>query len=258
MKQFCFTVDDNIRFLRDLTETRPDSIFAHPYPALYRRLHEQYALKVQLNLFYEAGEFNLSQMTDAYRDEWAANADWLKLSFHSKAEWPECPYELSGYDEVFADCSAVHREILRFAGKASLGRTTTVHYCRNTEEGLRALRDCHVEGLLGLFGSEEKPRTSYEVPDELLPALRLGQPTVFRGMTMGPIDVILNEHRPDRSLELVRELLPREQAHIMIHEQYFYPDFSSHSHEFAGKIEDAVSLLTENGFTSAFFEDMIS
>mgnify|MGYP003302016309 CR=1 FL=1 len=31
MKCFCFTVDDNIRFLKELTENPADSIFAHPY-----------------------------------------------------------------------------------------------------------------------------------------------------------------------------------------------------------------------------------
>lgn len=257
MKQFCFTVDDNIRFLRELTETRQTSMFAHPYLALYRRLHEQYGLKVQLNLFFESGAFNLSQMTDAYRDEWAENADWLKLSFHSKSEWPARPYEASGYDEVYADCSAVHREILRFAGEASLAKTTTIHYCRNTADGLRALRDCGVEGLLGLFGTDENPRTSYEVTEEHLPAIRRGETAVFRGIAMGSLDVILNEHRPDRAHALVEALLDREYAHIMTHEQHFYPDLSSHSYEFADKTEDAIALLCKNGFAPVFFEEMM-
>ena len=257
MKQFCFTVDDNIRVFRELNETRPESMFAHPYLAFYRRLHEQYGLKVQLNLFYEGGGFELSQMTDAYRDEWAANADWLRLSFHSKSEWPARPYEFSGYDEVYADCSAVHREILRFAGEASLARTTTVHYCRNTADGLRALRDCGVEGLLGLFGSEESPRTSYEVPEELLPTIRHGEIAMFRDMAMGSLDVILNDFRPERAHALVEALLDREYAHIMTHEQHFYPDLSGHSYEFEPKTEDAVALLCANGFTPCFFEDMM-
>ena len=257
MKQFCFTVDDNIRFLRHLTEQRPASMFDLPYLAFYRRMHEQYGLKVQLNLFYESRDFNLSQMTDAYRDEWAACADWLKLSFHSKAEWPASPYADSGYDEVFADCSAVHREILRFAGEASLARTTTIHYCRNTADGLRALRDCGVEGLLGLFGTDENPRTSYEVTEEHLGAIRRGEVAVFRDIAMGSLDVILNDFRPEKAHALVEALLDREHAHIMTHEQHFYPDLSGHSYEFEPKTEDAVALLCANGFTPVFFEEMM-
>ena len=257
MKRFCFTVDDNIRCLRHLTEQRPASMFDLPYFGFYRRLHEKYGLKVQLNLFYEEGDFNLSLVTDAYRDEWEANADWLKLSFHSKSEWPARPYEFSGYDEVFADCSAVNREILRFAGEKSLAKTTTVHYCRNTADGLRALRDCGVEGLLGLFGTEESPRTSYEVTEEHLPAIRRSETVVFREIAMGSLDVILNECRPDVAHARVEALLDRENAHIMTHEQHYYPDRSGHSYEFEPKTEDAVALLCENGFAPAFFEEMM-
>ena len=50
MKPFSFTVDDNIRFLKELTQQRPADMFEHPYLAMYRRLHEQFGLKVQLNL----------------------------------------------------------------------------------------------------------------------------------------------------------------------------------------------------------------
>ena len=49
---FCFAVDDNIRFFKELTEKKPECIFAHPYFAMYMRLHEALDLKVQLNLFY--------------------------------------------------------------------------------------------------------------------------------------------------------------------------------------------------------------
>ena len=35
MKEFCFTVDDNIRFLKELSEGNERSLFSHPYPAMY-------------------------------------------------------------------------------------------------------------------------------------------------------------------------------------------------------------------------------
>ena len=133
--KYCFTVDDNIRFLKELTQQQPEDMFSHPYLAMYRRLHEAHGVKVQLNLFYEMPGFTLSQMTDRYREQWQANAHWLKLSFHSRLENVR-PYESSGYDEVFSDCAAVHREILRFAGPDSLGKTTTIHYCRNTVDNM--------------------------------------------------------------------------------------------------------------------------
>ena len=114
MKNFCFTVDDNIRFLKELSTARFSTIFEHPYLALYKRLHEKYGLKVQLNLFYEMDGFDLSMMTDRYRDEWLEISDWLKMSFHSRKENVK-PYQTSGFDEVRKDCGIVHDEIERFA-----------------------------------------------------------------------------------------------------------------------------------------------
>ncbi len=94
---------------------------------MLERLHKKFDLKIQLNLFYRLGDFDLSQMTDRYAAEWETASDWIKLSFHS--EWENvCPYEGSGYDEVFDHCRAVHGEILRFASPDTLAKTTTIHY----------------------------------------------------------------------------------------------------------------------------------
>ena len=81
MKKFCFTVDDNVRFFKEITERDYASIFEHPYLAMYKRLHGKYGLSVQLNLFYEMPSFNLTEMTDKYAEEWRENSDWLKQSF---------------------------------------------------------------------------------------------------------------------------------------------------------------------------------
>lgn len=111
-------MDDNVRFLKELTRTDANTLFDHPYLQVFQRLHEKLGVKVQLNLFYEDKDFDLSEMTDKYRIEWQKNADWIKLSFHSKLENVN-PYANVGFDEVNADCAAVHKEILRFAGKDS-------------------------------------------------------------------------------------------------------------------------------------------
>lgn len=128
IKKFCFSVDDNIRFLKEITENHLQSIFNHPYLAMYRRLHREFGLKIQLNLFYQMEGFDLSQMSDGYYEEWEANSDWLKLSFHSERESVK-PYERSGYDEVYEDCKRVNEQIERFASPAALASTTTIHDC---------------------------------------------------------------------------------------------------------------------------------
>lgn len=256
MKNFVFTVDDNIRFLKELSERNKKSLFSHPYCAMYRRLHEKYGLKVQMNLFYEMPGFTLSEITDRYQKEFSENADWLKLSFHSRLENVE-PYISSGYSEVYADCQAVHREILRFAGEKSLAKTTTIHYCKATEHGLRALKDSGVCGLLGLFGTEEKPQSSYSLKEDACTRIRKGESVHAGGMDFYPIDLVMNLYGKDELLKRLSGLLHRDSLRIMIHEQYFYQDYPAYQPDFEEKIDRAFGLLTNNGFESRFLEELL-
>lgn len=253
-KAFCYTVDDNIRFLKEINERPYESLFEHPYLRMYKRLHETYDLRVQLNLFYTCPGFDLSQMTDRYRDEWTENADWLKLSFHAKRETSR-PYEKSGYDEVFADCAAVHREILRFAGEKSLAATTTVHYCLATEAGIAALRDNGVRGLLGLYGENQQPNRSYQSTPEECVRLRNGETVLSDGTVYAGIDIILNCFDAASICRQLEALMGRDLVKVMIHEQYFYPDYPRYQPEFEQKLDATFSCLLNGGYRSRFFEE---
>lgn len=256
MKEFCFTVDDNIWFLRDLTRGTYGSIFDHPYLATYKRLHEIYGVKVQLNLFFWTEGFALSEMTDKYRKEWEDNADWLKLSFHSLKE-TKVTYANSSYQETYSEVSAVHRSIERFAGEKTLAKTTTVHFCLGSEGAVKALRDCGMRGLLGLFGTQEDPCTSYCLDEDLSKIVRAGGVAYRDGMAFAPIDVILNLYSPEENIRRLEQLKDREKVHIMIHEQYFYPYYCAYQPNFAEKIESAVAYLLKQGYQSKFFEEML-
>ena len=256
MKTFCFTVDDNIRFFKEITEQGLGSIFEHPYLAMLRRLHKRFGVKIQLNLFFKMEGFELSQMSDRYAHEWDAVSDWLKLSFHSQLE-NASPYEKSGYDEVYADCRAVHEQILRFASPRSLAKTTTVHYCRTTSEGLSALSDNGVRGLLGLFGKADAPRTSYNLDEEKASVLRGGEILSVNGLAFASLDMIVNMVRMEKLLPKLELLLPRDSIRVMIHEQYFYADYPAYQPNFETKLECVFGFLHENGYRSLFFEELI-
>lgn len=257
MNHFCFTVDDNIRVFKELTEGNYASVFEHPYLALYERLHRRYGLKVQLNLFYETDGFDLSMMTDRYRAEWSQNSHWLKMSFHSQKE-NVLPYKNAGYEAVYADCSRVQREVSRFAGNEVLATTTTIHYCQCTQDGVRALSDNGVCGLLGLFGTNAEPRTSYSIGEHEAECLRNGELLSIGGMYYSAIDLILNLYSTEEIEEKLHGLLGRNLIKIMIHEQYFYADYGGYQANFADKVEAAVRMLTESGYCSCFFEKSFS
>ena len=256
MKKFCFTIDDNIRFLDELTAGTYESLFSHPYTALLKRLHEKFGVKVQMNLFYENERFTLAEMTEKYRAEWQENAEWLKLSFHSRLE-NERPYEYSAYGEVYGDCNAVHNEVLRFAGEASLAKTTTIHYCRTTKEGVRALQDCGVQGLLGLYGDNDNPRTSYSCEEVQAQCARSGGVARENGMAFAGIDVILNMYSVEENIRRLTAIQNREFVKVMIHEQYFYPDYPRYQPDFEEKLTRAFAFLAEHGFESLFFEEIM-
>ena len=256
MNTFTFTVDDNIRFLRELNSSRYKSIFDHPYLAMYKRFHDIFGTKVQLNLFYKMEGFDLSMMSVRYLDEVRASSDWLKLSFHSRLENTR-PYERASYDEIAEDLAAVNREIVRFAGKESLATTTTIHYCRTSPEALTALRDGGVKGLLGLYGTEREKRISYSLPENIADDLRRGDLVTYDGITHASIDMIVNLFDTASATERLRTLLSRKMLRLMIHEQYFYPDYHAYQSEFEYKLYMCFSLLKERGYESVFFEDVI-
>ena len=247
-------MDDNIRFLKEITEKGYQSIFEHPYLATYRRLHEEFDLKIQLNLFYRLDNFDLSMMSDAYCKEWAENADWLKLSFHSELENVN-PYALSGYDAVYADCKRVHEQIIRFASPESLATTTTVHCCLTTKDGLRAMAANGVKGLLGLFGTQEKPRTSYGIEESDAARIRNGEILQIGNISFAAIDIILNCFSTEEILQQLARMRQREGIRVMIHEQYFYADYYMYQPEFEQKLRATFAYLRENDYQSSFFED---
>ncbi|MBR7185615.1 MAG: hypothetical protein IKD37_08425 [Clostridia bacterium] len=256
MKTFCFTVDDNIRFLKEITAQGYRSLFDHPYPAMLRRLHERFSLKVQLNLFYRMDGFDLSGMSDRYAAEWEENADWMKLSFHSDRE-NVSPYENSGYDVVFADCRSVNEQILRIASPSALAQTTTVHYCRVTDDGLRALADNGVRGLLGLFGTEEKPNTSYGLAEGLAGQIRAGKVICRDRLTFAGIDMIINKIPMRELLPALSSFFARDSIRVMIHEQYFYSDYPAYQPDFEEKLIAVFDALHNRGYVSRFFEELI-
>lgn len=255
-KTFCFTVDDNVRFLKEITERGCESIFEHPYLALYKRLHDAFGLKVQLNLFYLTDGFELSDMPSIYFDEWRENSDWLKLSFHSRLE-NRRPYEFSSYDEVFSHCRAVNDEICRFASPSALARTTTIHYCLATNEGLEALKANGVEGLLGLFGDEKNLIASYGIDGEDRKRLLDGKIIRKRGICFSAIDIVLNLYDAEQIIGILKRLSGRRRINVMIHEQYFYEDYYRYQSDFAEKLEGSFEYLTCNKYESSFFEDLL-
>jgi hypothetical protein len=272
-KKYALSVDDNIWWLAELTRCPRNSLFDHPYLAVYKRAHELYGAKVRLNLFYQVegkavekyGAFDLSQMTDRYKAEFEANSDWLHLAFHSLQESPGHPYKTASAEQVLADWRKVKQEILRFAGEKSLEMATTIHFGSCTEEGISALRADGIKMLMGFMSLDRQgvPSVSYNLSVErVLQTQRYGFWKDKRsGMTYGKIDVVMNSHSPEnivRILDREKEQHPlRGFCEIMIHEQYFYEDYFNYEPDYEQRILAGCRWCHEHGYEGAFAQDVL-
>ena len=175
-----FYIDDVIWLFRDLTRRRPARLMDNPFLALLKEAHERYGMKVQLNCFYRTDffygtdEFSLKEMTDAYRAEWQANKDWLRLGFHSLQEFPDYPFINADYGDMKYVLDRISGEIRRFAGEGVFARGGVAHWGTVSRESCLALRD----GGIRILCSHCGPRIPYAGDPSVLPyghALRLMQ-----------------------------------------------------------------------------------
>ncbi len=271
--------DDNILFLQDITANKDKytSIFDNSYLAVYKKAHDLYGAKVHLNLFYESNEetmacfgikrdrFDLSMMTDKFRDEFRANADWLKLAFHAYAEFPDSPYKHASAEKIREDCIKVCKEIVRFAGREVLNDSTTVHWGDPNHECVRALRSLGIRSLTGCFehNSDGIPVVSYYATDELID--HVGERDFWydteEDMIFGRIDLILNLNTYDWVQGEIRKVAAHPTrsgfVSVMMHEQYFYPDYENHLPDFEERVLDTCKFLSEKGYVGAHISDVV-
>lgn len=257
----CFTLDDNIRFLEECTHFGYQSIFQHPYMAFFRKMHEKYRAKFQFNMYdsYSAGSFSLSQVPDCWKAEFEENADWMRFSFHARHNDPAFPYENCAPQTLVHDFTAVMTQLRRITGKAASSATTTLHYVCATREACVALKDQGIRGLIGMFypfPGREALRY-YLTPEQA--ALLQRNPLWYdadTGLTFACNDVVLNTLPLE---EIVPTLLSRKKTfyHVMIHEQYFYPDYPRYQPDFEQKVEAALALFQSMRLSSCFLEEII-
>lgn len=166
-----FFIDDVVWVMRDIARQKPASIFDNAFMKVLKKAHDEYGLTVQLNLFYRTDffygtdEFTLSEMPDTYKAEWEANADWLRLAFHAKQEFPDYPYINATYEDVKHDYELIVGEIKRFAGEKALSNVLCPHWLPVSREGCHALADCGVRIACPSTG-DRKP---YEGDPSVLP-----------------------------------------------------------------------------------------
>ncbi len=261
------SVDDNIWFLQDIQHNKHHyaSLFDNPYLAFLKQIHAEYGTKIHLNLFYQTDGFNLSDFTDQYKNEWKANADWLRLSFHALQEFPDMPYVNAGYDEVKRDCDLIMNEIRRFAGEEVMHSVTTIHWGEATAAGSRAMRDAGYATQVGYFNVDDNlPSASYylTVPQRRHLKKRFVWRDTAQDITFVRASIVIDT----KKLEDIKPHLDSHEENglkppyldLLVHEQYFYPSYFNYQPDFRDKIRAAVQWAGENGYTPQFLSESVS
>lgn len=262
--RYRFSVDDNIWFLRDIARNvdKYQSIFENPYLSMWRDMHEKYGTKVHFNIYYETDFFNLTQMPVKFREEWRRNSDWIRLSFHARANDPAKPYLNAPAAQIRTDYELVAREIERFAGSDLLGKVTTVHWGEATREGSRALHDEGIRVLAGYFIMQDgQPRVSYYLSPEQV--AHAGARDYWKDYSEDLVfvrhDIVIN-NVPLKDIEPFLEKVAAdphqsEVMELLIHEQYFYPDYQNYEPDFRQRVERAIAWVTKRGYKPVFYGD---
>lgn len=252
MKQYSFFIDDNIFFLKEIAAQKPRSVFSHFFLANLKKLHDKYRTKFLLNLFKgdQNSGFMLDEFPGCYKEEFAANSDWLRLSFHAafdKTHYaPAQNCIASTAEEFIRDYNFVKNEVTRFAGKECFLCPQIIHFVDSSpeikqflyDEGVRFLADrrSFFEKL-----SAQKGSTVISYRDPELPQL-----------TRIPFELVINNVPLDEvipQLEIRITAEKRNYISIMTHEPQFYPNYWHYIPEHWERLDCALSHLTANGYT---------
>ncbi len=272
--------DDNILFLQDINKNKDTytSIFDNPYLAMYKEAHDKYGATIQLNIHWEFKPtteffsdesreyFNLSMMTDKFKDEFIANSDWLRLSFHAKEPQDFMPYVNTDMKTISQDAEEIYREVIRFAGKETLcTHNTTIHWGECTLDGMRAMSNLGLRGAYGYFDIRDDGNTlvSYFYPKDFVEYLhnRDFWMDTEEDILYGKIDLVLNSYPLEEIVPLLEKV--KENPHnfgcveIMIHEQYFHEDYMSYIPEFKEIVLTACKWCADNGHKGYFLQDVM-
>jgi hypothetical protein len=266
--RYRFSIDDNILFLKDLALGDYRSLFDHWYLAFWRSVHQRFGTKVHINIYYQTDPsvwaedtFQLPQFPDRFKGEWQDNADWLRLTFHARQNKPDRPYKDAGYDELARDYEAVTEQIHRFAGPELSSTFTTVHWAEATWDGVRALKDRGVKGLIGLFDQRrgQTPFTRYYLSEEIADHVAARDYWWDPDMDMLYVscDSVVNTYALDDVVPRLEKVASSphtsEVIELLIHEQYFRKELDIYQPDVQEKVLRAVEWVSDRGYKPVFW-----
>lgn len=273
--KYSIGIDDIIWSMHDLyiNENVYTSLFDSPFFALFKRLHSDFGTKVQMNVYYTditdhyKDGFNITMLSDKYKNEFIANSHWLRLTPHAHDDTAHI-YRDAPYSVVKRDHDLVTKELIRIAGRETVDVTCNdLHYAETTVEGARALRDCGARCLVGYFKLDKNgvPIISYYLdPKQTLHvADRAYWVDTKEDIVFTKDNMVIDQFKVEAiepRLDLLKNGHPSEMSSVrfVTHEQYFYSHYSHYMPDYETKIRTAVEWAVRNGYEAAFTGDTVA
>lgn len=138
-----FSIDDVYLWLKELHDSKEayTSMFQHPKFSTLKSLHDEYGAVITLNCFYTDGEtaWSLDDMTLKYKQEFTANANWLRLAFHARSK-------AEHYNEVTDTAGQHYQQLMNayqsFASAENIDTLGRTHYFSGHLENVKAWQVC--------------------------------------------------------------------------------------------------------------------
>lgn len=160
IKLLHFSVDDVIVSFKQLTETKPYSIFEIPMFGYLKKMHEKYGVVVSCYCFYACEDFTLSEATRQYRKEFENNSSWLKFSFHGKSGRED--YNKKNLKLSMKDFHEVICNLKEIVGTCSLDSFARIHTFMASPDFVSYLAKNEDYSLKGLLSADDS-RISYSL-----------------------------------------------------------------------------------------------
>ena len=254
--RFTFQIDDCGFFLRDLCRQRPKHLLDHFFLANLKKIHRDYGTRVVLNCFYSPQQldFDMSMMPEVYKSEFENNADWLRLTFHSKTEFPNDPYLATPAEKIIADYDEVMTQLRRFAGCAAIP-TSCTHFANMVPDAWKLMYSRGTRYLC-LEPNRQRGRMwcSYQVPQDAFDYVLEHEAwkDFASGITFIKTDIIINSVPLDKIVPSLQKVwdspAERELLGLLTHEQYCWKDYKNYLPDHFERIATACRFAVERGY----------
>ena len=215
-------------------------------------------------------------MPDCYKSEFIDNSNWLRLSFHAYAEFPDRPYQFANAAKLAADYDLVKSEIMRFAGEESFIPPITVHWAMTKPDNFQVLQERGMKLLEGQFlsaaedgeAASEVGTSKFDICDvgfyyEKDVAKYLQKHMLFydrfTDMFLLGETMVCNLDPLNRIADIVHKAANRIYSQdimcICSHEQYSFPHYIAYQPDHFEKLAAAARTAAEEGYQSIWHAD---